>query len=552
MSLELFGKFESEIHKNKFQPSNHVSTFKAVTPNKPKPTPQVNSHEKKSQDMFGSQSDGYGSGYESQPGTPGTPGGSQGGQYEARTNSGQPVPGASLNISLGDRGDFVASDAKPLGNCCRVTTSTDDFLNVNDRFRFMYTPVDERARAIDRQLLHIQSDMCEAHFISELQPVGIPSPELVWVCGRICNEATEGKINRQSIILEGSLKESGGRRIRLDVSELTEFSIFPGQIICVQGINPSGAVMTARRIIEGKALPLPRTDPKALLEMHYSPKFQGGRPLKVRIAVGPYTTSDNLDFAPLQDLLSNVLADKPDVVVMLGPFVDAHHPMLKTGAEVLTDSRYDDDDETTLQKNKKVKTDLHAGTYETLFRERIGKDGFTRFFNSEEDDEVIATQFVLVPSVGDVFHEFVFPQPPFGDREAISSSFFADPFGKLDIPYSKDKDGGLKRVHLVSNPCMFRINEILFGTCTNDVLFSLSSDETSKISENRLARLSSHVLSQQSFHPQFPTPPSMNNQAVPVSSNLMREYSLFYALFSLLLFLYICADSFVSVNTLCL
>ena len=36
------------------------------------------------------------------------------------------------------------------------------------------------------------------------------------------------------------------------------------------------------------------------------------------------------------------------------------------------------------------------------------------------------------------------------------NTFFGDAFGKLDIPYSKDKDGALKRVHLLSNPSMFR------------------------------------------------------------------------------------------------
>ena len=61
---------------------------------------------------------------------------------------------------------------------------------------------------------------------------------------------------------------------------------------------------------------------------------------------------------------------------------------------------------------------------------------------------------------------------------------------------------------------IYRINEILFGVTSNDALFSLSSDETSKISENRLARLSNHILQQQSYQPQFPIPSVLVNNSI--------------------------------------
>lgn len=56
----------------------------------------------------------------------------------------------------------------------------------------------------------------------------------------------------------------------------------------------------------------------------------------------------------------------------------------------------------------------------------------------------------------------------------------------------------------------FRVNEVLFGVCSNDVLFSLTSDEVSQnIEGNRLARLAGHLLQQQSFSPQFPVPQNL-------------------------------------------
>jgi hypothetical protein len=57
------------------------------------------------------------------------------------------------------------------------------------------------------------------------------------------------------------------------------------------------------------------------------------------------------------------------------------------------------------------------------------------------------------------------------------------------------------------------VNEVLFGVCSNDTLFSLSSDEVSRnIEGNRLARLAGHLLQQQSFSPQFPVPSTLLSQ----------------------------------------
>ncbi len=51
---------------------------------------------------------------------------------------------------------------------------------------------------------------------------------------------------------------------------------------------------------------------------------------------------------------------------------------------------------------------------------------------------------------------------------------------------------------------------MLFGVCSNDVLFARSSDEVSQgIEGNRLARLAGHLLQQQSFSPQFPVPQNL-------------------------------------------
>ena len=55
--------------------------------------------------------------------------------------------------------------------------------------------------------------------------------ELVLVVGRVCCDS-EGRLNERSVLLEGSVELSGGHRVRLDLSKLDAFRIFPGQVSC--------------------------------------------------------------------------------------------------------------------------------------------------------------------------------------------------------------------------------------------------------------------------------------------------------------------------------
>lgn len=45
---------------------------------------------------------------------------------------------------------------------------------------------------------------------------------------------SNGKLNAKSAVLEGDRQRSAGARVPLDLSELPEFSLFPGQV----GISP--------------------------------------------------------------------------------------------------------------------------------------------------------------------------------------------------------------------------------------------------------------------------------------------------------------------------
>jgi DNA polymerase alpha subunit B len=195
-------------------------------------------------------------------------------------------------------------------------------------------------------------------------------------------------LNATSVVLEGSSASCGGARINVDLSHLkstkTAYSLFPGQIVALEGMNPTGRKLVAHRICEGAAHPSNTSSIKELREFHCD--RQDGAPLKMITACGPFTTSDTMDYQPLVDLMHVVMEQAPDVVVLAGPFVDVRQDLVKQG-------------KTTVEVDDGVEKIV---SFEALFANKIAgliEEAF-------EGDE-LATQFVLVPSLDDATARWV-------------------------------------------------------------------------------------------------------------------------------------------------
>ena len=106
-----------------------------------------------------------------------------------------------------------------------------------------------------------------------------------------------------------------GRSIPLDASKVPEYPLFPGQIVVAEVTNPAGKKLIANNI-HSDASSTKSTSRVKLLE---------GDELQVVVACGPYTTAENLSYAPLDDLLKYIDNHKPHVVILCGPFVDSKH-----------------------------------------------------------------------------------------------------------------------------------------------------------------------------------------------------------------------------------
>ncbi|KAB2084340.1 hypothetical protein ES319_A05G327800v1 [Gossypium barbadense] len=110
-------------------------------------------------------------------------------------------------------------------------------------------------------------------------------------------------------------------------------------------------------------------------------------------------------------------------------------------------------------------------------------------------------QLVMVPSIRDANHDFVFPQPAF-DLDSLNVRL---------------------QITSLNNPGIFEADQVMIGCCTVDILKHLSGEEMSRHSmdgqpNDRLSRLASHILSQQSFYPLYPPA-----EGVPMDFSLASE-----------------------------
>eukprot|EP00934_Nitzschia_sp_Nitz4_P000882 Nitzschia sp. Nitz4//scaffold260_size33533//31032//33312//NITZ4_007884-RA/size33533-augustus-gene-0.47-mRNA-1//1//CDS//3329544698//882//frame0 len=417
-------------------------------------------------------------------------------KYDERPNPGKVV--ASYN----PKGLPSISHAQPpaggQSRCVLDTSEYDGTTNVTQSYRHMFSAISDRSSALEDRLLRMTEHIISKYGIGDgqngiapLEQVNVACQEPVCCIGRICNEAHQGRLNSTSVVLEGTSSGCGGARINVDLSQLqsnkTPYSLYPGQIVGIEGLNPTGRKLVATRILEG-APPAPeQTSVRDLRSFHYDK--QDGAPLRVMTACGPFTTSDNTDYAPLQDLLMSVIDHSPDVLILTGPFVDLRQPLAAAG---------------TIQVEDQEITVSH----EAMFAYQVS----SLISQILEDNKELQTQFVLVPSLDDATAKWVYPQPPLKDRYSVPLEME----GANGIPVVVGTMGlggiieeyGSSRIHCLSNPCTFKLNEVVVGVTSTDVVFHTSIEETNGNLEpgSRLRRISQSLLQQRSYYPLFPPP----------------------------------------------
>lgn len=135
------------------------------------------------------------------------------------------------------------------------------------------------------------------------------------------NFRTFGRINTKKesanmVILEGSTRRKGtsaADTIQLDFRNLKQYSVFSGQIVAIEAVNPVGDALYVKEIFAKLYAPVAST-----------PRIESR--VNVFIAAGPFTASNNMHYQPLWDLMEKVASDEPQILILIGPFLEYTHP----------------------------------------------------------------------------------------------------------------------------------------------------------------------------------------------------------------------------------
>lgn len=321
--------------------------------------------------------------------------------------------------------------------------------DLDEPYRFMFENLRDKAGHLDETICRVGDWIIEKNGLPDDPPHDFlqTSPDAFLCVGRVCCDSPEGRLNPQSVVLQGSQDTTFGKTLAFDPTQVSEYSLFPGQIIAATATNPNGSAVIASKVYSDAA---PLTRPHSI--GHISEK----EPLSVVLASGPFTTCDNLDFEPLKDLLKYVKKTRPHAVFLIGPFLDERNDVAASASE----------------------------TYDLIFERAI------RMIMNEMKES--STQVIIVSSSHEMHHLPIFPTPAY-QREFMSFDpgnnifFMADPC-MVDI-----------------SGIVFGLTstDILFHLGKEEISFPPRSGD-------RLRRLATHILQQRSFYPLFPPNEEVN------------------------------------------
>lgn len=328
------------------------------------------------------------------------------------------------------------------------------------KFRTMRQNISDAADVLDMQI-EIIAEIVQNHYKLSASEFGDPTIQAqseIHAVGRIVPESpSDESVNTESLALETSRMAGIGRRVRLNLTDVNEVSLFLGQIVAVKGKNADGDSFKATEFLP---LPYPESPVSTADEIQTHQEALNGDPLKVTVISGPFTSNDSFDFSHLTNFVERLNTEiKPHAVIMFGPLIDVTHPMIAAG---------------TLPHFPHLKS--QPQTLDDLFLKVMAP--ILKNIRSN-------IQVILIPSTRDALSKHAaYPQDSL-DRKA------------LQLP---------KNFKCFANPATFQLNEVFFG-CSNvdtfkDIKEMPKGGNTSM--RDRFDRVSEHILQQRRYYPVFP------------------------------------------------
>uniref|UniRef100_A0A182ST35 DNA polymerase alpha subunit B n=1 Tax=Anopheles maculatus TaxID=74869 RepID=A0A182ST35_9DIPT len=317
--------------------------------------------------------------------------------------------------------------------------------------------------------------------------VDYPSSERIRVLGRIVAEsslistsgstngggsgttssnvvATTSRNHHASKLAIVDFDEHTLRYTRLDLSKVQVppgWSLFPGQTVLLEGVNPRGMLFSVSQIHCERTLALPRA-PVSL-----------DKTLTFVIASAPFTNNDDLQYEKLFNLLHYSSGKSPDVLILTGPFADANCKLYSEVAE----------------------------TFDEYFEKFIGT------IMSSIDGQ---TQVFIVANHNDLVSAFVYPTPPYKVASFYKNLHF------LPDPCVFSVEGweiGVTTVDIIK-----QLND---SECTaaHVTMAGGSAVAAPVAGGDKIKRAYNHLFHQASFYPLNPPP-----EDVPLDVDMLNEF----------------------------
>ncbi|CAH0690090.1 unnamed protein product [Spodoptera exigua] len=365
-------------------------------------------------------------------------------KYATRTNVGAVVH------SYGDE-KLLQNISEPCGHDVlnlKITQVPNDDGDIYNKAMFGFELLHEKASMFDGNIRYVSQCIMKKSGIKELTSVRCKTQAEVAVAGRIECDA-DARLNPKSVVLQGTWEQSLSQTVPVDLDNVKQYSLFPGQTVVMKGVNTRGEKFVAHEVFCDASPAV--TDHKADL----TNTLQGK--MSMVVASGPYTTSDNMTYEPLKDLVTYISTHQPHVVIMTGPFLDSDHT--------------------------KVKDNTMAETFKSFFDKLIDSLG-------ELSNTSPYTKIYIVSSNKDAFHVNIYPTPAYCSRRKHTN------------------------IHFMPDPCTLNISGIIVGVTSTDILMHISQEEISVgMGGDKLSRLAGHILMQQTYYPLWPPAQSLSVDA---------------------------------------
>ncbi|ESN99074.1 hypothetical protein HELRODRAFT_185050 [Helobdella robusta] len=344
-------------------------------------------------------------------------------KYSSRKNKGE-VVASNCENSLNDRRLWRRQDVN------RLVTVLDyeEAREMKPHCKYMFHRASEKYYTLNFMISDMQQRLLSTGVVEEFTSIGNVFQDPQIVIGRVNFDVMDKQLSLE--------EENTGLTVPLSLNSLADYFIFTGQVAAFECTNPTGKCLNALRFIEPVYPP--------------QPPLKDFKDLSVLVACGPFSTQDSTMYEPLNDLITQIEQNTPDLCILLGPFIDTEFAELQINEDLGS-----------LQQNcfnklKEMAASLHC-------------------------------HVVIIPSQRDFLHEFVYPQPPF----KLSSSSF---------------------VSYMSDPCTLDVDGLVIGVTSTDVLMHMSKDVISKSQKNvdRFTKLVQTFLGQHNFYPVNPPSNEVN------------------------------------------